>query len=798
MSPFEIFRRNLKPMMVVLTGLALFAFVVLPALQTYMSQNSGGAGEATAASFSGTNLSYNRVNYFTRNHNSTIRFLNELATETIAKGGVPRTAGFQYDQQNKQVQSLGINQSPSTDSTIRTFMLAAEAREAGFDLDDSSLDVWLEQFTDGRFSDGEIDAMLMQSTQNQMGRPHLYEQLRNHLLADVYLRRGYAGLFTGDGAMSMPLMTPAEQWTNFLKLNQKATANAYGFLVSDFLEKTSKTPTESQILATYDEGKDRDFSDQSPDPAFHRRYTAKFEYLVGSYQTFLDEEVAKLPEEQIRAEYERRLKGGDFQLPEDAKPDMIDTTAEEAATEDKPAEDKPAEDKPADQPTEEKPANEQPTEEAAPAEDAPKPEASDQSQQTVDRSIRLVAFQEEAAASQDEPAADTPAADTPAADTPAADTPAADTPAADTPAADTPAADTPAAEPAADAPKDEPAADAPQTESAADAPKDETPKVEKFEDVRETIADELAGPAARARMDQAVTEITSAMRLYGNKLALHESNVSIGQTGEPPARPDLQALAEKYGFTLQSIGPYDQVSISDEPIANSFDVGSQFGQRGPNFVISMYGFDNGQTQLPPRVMFSPLRTADDPAGKIYVSWKVAETQAYTPSLDEVRDEVIIAVRTKEARELARAAAEKLAAEAAGKPLADVLAEDQKDDLKSDLGPFSWMDSFGFSGASIGNVPELDSVGEEFMNKVFTTEVGQHAVAMNQPGRVVYVVTPTQFTPSIDELREQFKQPTNRMMAMFIGNDAGPIISGFFDSVDKKVGYTSHVDSMDGE
>ncbi len=78
-SPFEVFRRNLKPLMVLLTGLALFAFVVLPVLDTYMRRQMGTIGDEVVATFDRTQLTRNRVEYFTRNHQSTVRFLVELA-----------------------------------------------------------------------------------------------------------------------------------------------------------------------------------------------------------------------------------------------------------------------------------------------------------------------------------------------------------------------------------------------------------------------------------------------------------------------------------------------------------------------------------------------------------------------------------------------------------------------------------------------------------------------------------------------------------------------------------------------
>jgi hypothetical protein len=64
--------------------------------------------------------------------------------------------------------------------------------------------------------------------------------------------------------------------------------------------------------------------------------------------------------------------------------------------------------------------------------------------------------------------------------------------------------------------------------------------------------------------------------------------------------------------------------------------------------------------------------------------------------------------------------------------------------------------------------------------------------MNQPGRVFYVVKPTKFDPPLEALRRQFKQPTNRMMAMLLGNDTGPIIQGFFESVEKQAGFTDYL------
>jgi hypothetical protein len=281
------------------------------------------------------------------------------------------------------------------------------------------------------------------------------------------------------------------------------------------------------------------------------------------------------------------------------------------------------------------------------------------------------------------------------------------------------------------------------------------------------------------------------MKRYFSERAIYQSNLMVEQAdpASPPERPNLAELAAEYGLQHEVIGPYDAVTIRDEPIADSMEPGSQFAGQSASFVQMMFSQDERSGE-PTQPLFSPVRTSDAPAGKQYVAWKVDETAAYTPSLEQVRDEVILAIRTAEARRLAREAAEAIVEEASkgDKSLKDVVPTDKLENYDEDLGPFTWMNSFGFAGATIGNVPKLDSVGDEFMKAVFESEPGELKVAQNEPGRVIYVVEPTNFEPSLDALRQQFKQPTNRIMAMLLGNGAGPILNDYFEQLDENAKF----------
>ncbi|TWU02413.1 hypothetical protein [Stieleria varia] len=847
--------------------LSMFAFVVLPAMTSYLQKAGPGVSDPVLASFNGVDLKRSRIETFTRMHNQTVRFLEALAEKTMELGGSPQVPGFMFDPRSQQIRSLGINQQPSELASIRTLQFAAQAEKQGFELDDTAIENWLMAFTSEKMTRQQIMGMLAKETQNGMGEFHLYDMLRNQLLARVYENGASAALSYGQ----MPIMTPAEEWQNFLKLNQQASGDAYGILVSEYVDKTDANPPESRIVEVYEAGKDFYSSTQSPEPGFRTRDKATIEYLVGNLQKFVDAEVAKLPEEEIRAEYDRQVARGAFRvrkeepetsqpstdsMPADAAPETpapasnapasnapasnapaemkeesatTETPAPEPATpapetpapaqpkqektveqdspediakhkqqvedlqkilddagdlempaEEMPAEEKPAPEKPASEPKPEtpekldapetkpeskpetpaeteptsEPATEpEPTTEPEPASepepaDQPKPEGGEQSSLQLDDAVQLVMFQDDV----------TPASETPAADEPAAENPATENPATETPAADDAAAESPAAEEA-------------------------KPEIQPYEEVRLNVAEALVQDDARVALDRALTKAKKVMRVY---FAMQSRYVMSEDESIKPERPDLKKLAGELGLEYAPIGPHDAVSIADEPISDSYEAGTSFNQRGYPYAVMVFGAGN---QIPKLELFKALSTVDIPRGLSYLSWKVEETESKVPTLDEVRDEVVQAVRMEDARELARKDAEALAKQInEGKSLVDVVPEDKKDNLKQNVAPFSWMNSFGFGQATLGNVPELDSVGEEFMSAVFNAEGDEAVVAGNLPQNVVYVFRRTELQPAIQDLRSIFKQPTERMKALSLGmEDRYELRQGFVEMVDEKTG-----------
>ena len=466
-----------------------------------------------------------------------------------------------------------------------------------------------------------------------------------------------------------------------------------------------------------------------------------------------------------------------------AKPE--EPKAEEPKTE-KPAE-KPSEDKPTDaKPSPEKPAEEKPTEEK-PADEKPAEEkpADPKSQSRLDKArldndgqVRLVSFAQDnnqpppvqdpsADPAADKPAADKPAADKPATETAVADKPA-DAPASDKPASDKPATDKPATDaPATDAPAtDKPAGDKPASTPdlgaaagvTSDKPGTMPMRTKTFEEAKDDVARSMAMNVVREQLQGKLTKIETEMARYSSDLQVERVSLANNMKPENPIKPiDLKKLAEAEGLQYGITGMSDGFRLANTPVGRSM-----IGNQSLVNSIMNQGFE---TYRPVRSMFIDMGNSTEPDFQEFVSWKTKDQPAYTPEISQVRDEVIDAWRSRQARKLAsdqaNAIAEKLR-KAGAEPWKTVL-DTQQQTLLINPTPFTWMSPPRemFSPAQITFVQGLDSVGGDFMQKVFNTPAGQVAVAPNAGLNTYYVVRVVELTPTVEVLRQNFETSRGR-------------------------------------
>jgi hypothetical protein len=140
----------------------------------------------------------------------------------------------------------------------------------------------------------------------------------------------------------------------------------------------------------------------------------------------------------------------------------------------------------------------------------------------------------------------------------------------------------------------------------------------------------------------------------------------------------------------------------------------------------------------------------------YVALKVADTEADTPELAEIRDDVVRTFKRNKARDKALAEAQSLAKKVneSGEPLTKQFAEnEQQRPVESD--PFSWYTSQFGSRFHLSKPFGVDHAGPDFFETVFALEPGEAAATMNHDKSAAYVVQLVRHQQSEDALRNRF-------------------------------------------
>ena len=818
MNPLELFRRNQKVMMTGLILLAMFAFVVIPSLGGWLG-NGPANSDPVIAEFDQTQLHASQVELFTQNHHRAVQFLSALYQETVNRGGAPNIPGASMGQ-------LGISSQPSIGNSINTMRYASEAEKLGFELDEARVDDWLQMFCDSKLTQSQLESMLRQQTNNAMGRLQLYKVLRAELLSNMYQQVAYSGVVSSGRGFPMPLASPVDQWSNFKQLSQSATINAVPFEVEDFLSKVTTEPSEADIEKVYEEGKERYPSTFSPQPGFRRRTSAEISYVVADLDTYVDKRVAKLTEEEIRARYDEMVAernplvlndpgfGGGAGLPpmtltpestlddeaangEAAKPEeAAEGEADKPEMKPEPAKPEPAKPEPAKpEPAKPEPAKPEPAKpEPASADDTPEKPVEDGGEQSsllspMEAAVRLVAFQEEGTGSA-KPAEEKPAEEKPAEEKPA-----------ESAKPEGEEAATPSAELGDEADKPE-----------------EKPEFKTFEEVRDEVARSMVEVDAVAEQKAALDAVKKALKDYASDYGVW---VNIDQSeGDPPAEPKIQEMATKLGLQFVEVGQRDVVTIEDATeLMETLLVSARSFMR---YNEALFGSDGNQGAN----LFRPVETRNMmsmPAdGKVFLSWKTSQVEDHVPELEECREDVILAIRTAEARKLAEKAAQDLADQLGdGKTLVDLAPEDDvrkgaRFNWKGQVGrnQFTRQPQYGISdvpglGAKSENGDEDQPTGQgappkfasiqvdnDFMEAVFSAADQKGIVGSDLGQNTYYAIERESMNPSDSTLLDLFENAQNRSQASQLPiDDVGEILNGFSTELSKRTGFKANLEGI---
>jgi hypothetical protein len=748
------------------------------------------------------------------------RFLSELARAVMQKGGMPQVPAFSPD-----LSMLGISGDLDTRTAAFRRMLITEAQNTGIRFDDDSVKVFLEKFVNGKLGGEAIVAILKQSTDRRMTMTYFNRVMRDELAYQHMLRLTNAGMIFEDLRDSRPvaapiLASPSKNWREFLRLNRKAKVQAYPVYVKDLLADVTTTPSDKELKDLYAKGKDiiRNANLLESEPAFMTPPKAEIEFLTIDTEALIVAEMAKIPEEELRKEYERRVANKQFQVPIEAPksdatglplPESTPAAPSEtpAATTEPPATTPPVAETPptGEPPTTEPPAVAPPTSEP-PTGEPPKTEppaggdngANKQSLlKTKNESVRLVSYQEPGS---QPPATTDPVAATQTEPNNPLRNPGTTTettpPAEETKPAETKPAET-ATEPEATATPVNPGlsigdATTPGPESQATETTTVPMRTQTFDEVKDQIAREMATGTAISFAEERINQAISVMTIYSGELEGYKRAQEEKLKGFTlPERPNLKVIADELGLDYGTTGIVDADSIQLMPIGQS---SVSQGQRAQPIPVTAY---INVTQGPGGE-FVPLASIGGGASPSrFAFWKTKVETPVVPSFETVKEQIVDVWKLQQAIKLAESKAKELATQVGTGNLVDALTTDEQKKLVVEPAPFSAMNpmfpmfmqmNMQFQIDEVSRVDPLLPVDNQFMDGVFSTKVGEAVAAPDRRRSVYYVVKVLELSPSDDELLKTFMQNPSQNVNSLGYRDIQQARSSLFDALEKRLDF----------
>ncbi|TWU14466.1 hypothetical protein CA54_33120 [Symmachiella macrocystis] len=734
-SPFALIRKYQKTLMVALTLLAVFAFVIADSLSR--SMQGPNLQDKVVVKTSAGDLNKSDIDALVRQRQLANRFIQRAATVC--------------EVDFRQIQQMFFRHGPGDDiqkDVLFGYLLTQKADEIGIAVADSTVQDFIRQVTGDKLSTNDFRDIVseMHVSQNDIFNA-LRGELRSRTARELLSPRA-------------PL-APEQYWDIYKKLQVAQVMEISPVIVEDFVKDVPEH-SDADLQKWFDTYKD-DFAVTSREdfsPGFKQPRKVELQYLTLRFADVRKqvEESKSVTDEDIVAYYEANKDiqyvidptptlDGDNPFGPDGEGPTLD--APEAPKTDKPATDEPATEEPkveepkaekSEKPAEgpalktddaEPPAAKEATppaaDDAAPEETKPEEptaeepateeNSDDQSSllpssgvgSSLSRLVTLTAFAQDAS---DEPAAQEPAADEPAADEPAAEATPEEQPAAKD---DEPKQAEPAQEPAAEttepklpAPADEPA----KTESAESDPapegtdkpetKPELEYRELDEDLKDEIRTELENERTRAELNRLAKQILEQMN---DLVDLHLPNTDPEESFDdddfenrktreelqaeteknaaaeaPKAAESLKKLGEKFKAAYASTGLVSaqqlfEMGRNEDGEASTEDSISDSRQAGGVALPGQPRTSTIQLAFSSQLLYGPYDVEGMINSDRFLFWKVQDRVDHVPaSLADVRDEVLKSWKLAKARELAEAHAKSLVESVGNKELAKALPE----------------------------------------------------------------------------------------------------------------------------
>lgn len=718
-SPFRLFRKHVKPLLVLFGVLIIFVFVIGDSLSVIMgsgSERSTPSGSrkpgAVAVRWDGgklTNAELSRLVMRTR-------ILNALQRQILEEGARAVFAGGGTSLPRLRVEPLNLperlDQGAEQELVLRQ-ICAAKARELGMQVSDGQVVSFLQQLGRGYVSVDNIRQMI---SRLQVGTgvatvDYVLNGLREELLVRNYLASYWFARYT---------VTPDQRWEDWLKMNDRVIVEAAAIPIEMFLVDVPE-PTEEELKEFFEKYKDRvprpdrvmGIEMPSPEPGFAVPRRVELQFVAAEYAKLLDQAESEVTDEEIEQFYEDNKDIHFIQFGTDLLDDLGGAATDESFSADT--------DTNASTGTGDAAAED--TNEATQAESSAGSTTSDTATSDDGAATRGTA---QPATEEEEEEEETNAAD----EASSSDLTPGD--------AESNAANDSAGE--------------------GEATSEPSTRYQPLEKVRDQIRREIADIKVSERISKLMGQLENELDAkYANYLG---SVLDAEDEGEEPPPPpaglaDLSVIAKEHNLEYKKTAPISQLELASMPIGSTHRTEEANVQPESRVRFRYLAF---ATDWEP---YEPLSLQDTDNNR-YLVMKTADIPGNVPTFDEIRDEVVTAWRRQKAAELALKHAEKEAKEAESVgSLEEFFASDEnvkvtKSDFFSEITAGSVSRETNMVQSFRLSQPEgIKHADYEMLSMIFDLAPGEVGAALNHDHSIAYLLRVVEHELTPAELQQAF-------------------------------------------
>ena len=758
------FRRHATILMVVLGSAAMAIFGLGSVFESWArSANEKVRVNPAIATWAGGELTQDGVMGVYKNHAESLRFLNAVVDAAETKSGdrvksLAQMISPIQSNDRKEVMNLMLNR----------VMMAQAAQKQGFVVGDAMVSEYVALISgDAQFSKADLE--VINRSVNQVSLDVVNEHLKIELLA---MQRAWLSMV----GMNLP-PNPTEAISLYGRTAERIECEVIPVAVSDFIDKVTDEPSDSELRELFKEGKN-DFVDRTGEkPGFKINRKINVQYFVAEAETFLQNEMSKITDEEVQKEYDRLVKKNDVIVLEPIVKDNsfvipgLDSLPAMPNSDDdsKPENDPSNDDAPA-MPSDDAPAMPSDDKPTIPGDDAP-----------------AIPGDTPAMPSDAAPAVTTPVGDSMPLGVPATQAPTTEVPA--TPATEDPApgssshtirrtrtqfvsvqevvdqvvdkvqeagnestneaassVELPQTDlPQTDLPQsDEPEAGGIGSDIAEELKKQEAAPERKYRpltDVADSIRRSLALPKANAKMTKAIETVTYELEDYYGDYDIWENEESSDPNSKP-AVPDFEKMAKELNLRLKQTGLVDR---------NEMRQNAQLGDS--SFSDSLF-FEATEKKLYEGI---PYNGASPSVPDDYLFWNIEKEDPRVPDFDECKEQVRQFWTKGKAFELAQKEA---------MSISNKVNDDRKSKMSElypnralPTGEFSWFDTL--RGGILSQPGNVERPSDDFMATAFSLVELEAGVAVDRGRDTVYVIQSISGSRPVNEIGNDYLQ--NRFM-----------------------------------